>query len=260
MFAPQVLLVALGLWAVATDEVIEADFRNGIDEAHFALTAQDHSPFVKQDTKGLRIVLQAGKATKTNAIGVKSTFKLRGDFEITAVIETLNLGDSNTRAGASVSVNSATQMASLWSLRRKEGKKHVNRLVANRVYTTKDGTRQQPSQRVPVESKRVSLRLVRKGSELTYHVAEGASKEFRLLHSEPFGTEDINVVRLAADNGGSPALVDVRFERLTVRADKFIQPNRRKPSSWSPWTLGGWGTAGAAALALVYILWRRRQE
>jgi hypothetical protein len=93
--------------------------------------------------------------------------------------------------------------------------------------------------------------------ELKYFVTEGISNDFRLIHTEPFGKEDIELLRLVADNGGGRTPLDVRFERLTVRAEEFIYPPRSRARGGLPWGWIGSGVAAIAVAALVYVLWSR---
>jgi LPXTG-motif cell wall-anchored protein len=65
------------------------------------------------------------------------------------------------------------------------------------------------------------------------------------------------MVRLAADNGGSPTLVDVLIRSVSVSASDAGPPEELppRPSRWPLWA--GLG-AGAVILGGGYWYWRRR--
>lgn len=53
-----------------------------------------------------------------------------------------------------------------------------------------------------------SLRLVRNGETLEYFVAEGESRDFRLIRRVRLGSEDVAVVRVGVDKGGSAGAIE----------------------------------------------------
>jgi hypothetical protein len=87
-------------------------------------------------------------------------------------------------------------------------------------------------------------------------VAQGDSGAFQEIHQTEIGTDDLDTVRFAADNGGSPTTVDVRLKGVSIRADQF-GPARPlpKPARWPFWL-----AIGLTSLLLAaggYWLWRR---
>jgi LPXTG-motif cell wall-anchored protein len=109
----------------------------------------------------------------------------------------------------------------------------------------------------PAKGRSGKLRFVRTGSTLAYLAAEGKSESFVEIDQFEIGDEDVNMVRIAADNGGSPTQVDVRITSVRVVADELGTPTPLAPSS-SPWLL--WLGAGVVLAAVGgYGFLRRRR-
>lgn len=102
------------------------------------------------------------------------------------------------------------------------------------------------------------LRLTRTGEILSYRVAEGTSDSFQELFETEFGEDDIDMVRFAADNGGSPTLVDVRIKEVSIRSDDAGAPDLLppQPARWPLWA--GLGLGAVVLGAGGYWYWSRR--
>lgn len=90
-------------------------------------------------------------------------------------------------------------------------------------------------------------------------VAESGRSAFRELYQTEWTGEDLDTVRIAADNGGSPAFIDVLRKAASVRADDFGAPRRvPQPARWS---LGMTMALTAILLASggfwLWLRWRR---
>ena len=90
---------------------------------------------------------------------------------------------------------------------------------AHRASTPRGGRREHHGKATPTKVRSGKLRFARTGSTLAYLAAEGKSDSFREIDQFEIGAEDVNTVRVAADNGGSPTLVDVRINSVKVVAD-----------------------------------------
>jgi hypothetical protein len=101
------------------------------------------------------------------------------------------------------------------------------------------------------------LRLVRTGSTLSFRVAEGSSDAFLDLWETEIGEDDLEIVRFAADNGGSPTLVDVLITEVKITSDDQGVPDELppRPSRWPLWI--GLGV-GVVLLGGGYWYWRQR--
>ena len=111
--------------------------------------------------------------------------------------------------------------------------------------------------RQPFKVRRPWSRFVRTGSTLTYLAAEGKSDSFREIEQFEIGNEDVHMIRIAADNGGSQTLVDVRINSLKVVADELTTPTPlARPSSYRPLWLG-FGVVLVAGGEYILRRWRR---
>ncbi len=123
--------------------------------------------------------------------------------------------------------------------------------------TPPGGQRQHVGSQTPAKGRSGRLRFVRTGATLVYLAAEGKSDSFREIDQFEIGNEDVNMIRVAADNGGSPTLVDVRINSLRVVADELGTPTPLA-SPTSRWPL--WLGAGVVLAAVgVYTFLRRRR-
>jgi hypothetical protein len=248
-----------GARAALAEELTYA-FRGGRwDEKLFRPTGPNTLRALRVDSGGLRITL--GKDRTNNVpVGLCTRFGVRGDFEITMSFEILRIDKpaSGNGAGASIYVSMAS------STRDAAGVARLVRPGGEQVFTafrarTPVGQKREYHSGKPLSSQTRSgkLRLVRKGAELTYLIAPSPTGSFQELYKSNWGTDDLDIVRFAADNGGSPALVDVQIKVVRIRADDFgaamaaPPPSRRGPVWWM---------AGAllVSAAVVGFWWRQR--
>jgi hypothetical protein len=210
------------------------------DEQLFRITGPNTLRALRVEAGGLRISLGKDR-TNSVPVGLCTRFGVRGDFEITMTFEILRADKPATGNGAGtsiwVSMASSTQDAAGISRLVRPGGEQV--FTAMHARTPAGQKREYHGSR-PLSTKTQSgrLRLLRKGSELTYLIAEGTTGSFQVLHKADWGTGDLDIIRFAADNGGAPALVDVRINNVSIRADEFgsaraaPQPSRRGPVWW----------------------------
>src|SRR5205814_3350678 len=98
-------------------------------------------------------------------------------------------------------VSYTKEAATIWRIVGKDGKPFF---MSHRATTPAGGKREHSGgERTPAPSATGKLRLVRSDSTLTYLVADGDSNEFQEIHETELGMDDIDLVRFAADNGGS---------------------------------------------------------
>jgi Protein of unknown function (DUF1583) len=130
-------------------------------------------------------------------------------------------------------------------------------LFTHHASTPPGGQREHFGSQTPAKGRWGRLRFVRTGSTLACLAAEGKSDAFREIDRFEIGYEDVNMIRVAADNGGSPTLVDVRVNSLRVVADELGTPTPLAPPSshWPFWL----GIGVVLAVVGVYIFLRRRR-
>jgi hypothetical protein len=253
-------LSVLGEVRVASAAEISFDFRgHPYDPALFRPTGPGASMAIQTDGRGLRITLPPEHGMKP-AVGLVLRSGFQGDFEITMEYEILQMEPTTGGNGAGVSlyitmVSYTKEAATIWRIVGKDGKPYF---MSHRATTPVGGKREHSGgERIPAPSASGKLRLVRSDATLTYLVADGDSEEFREIYETELGVDDIDMVRFAADNGGSPTLVDVLIRSVSVSAGDAGPPGLLPPRP-SRWPLWAGLAAGAVLLGGGYWYWRRR--
>jgi hypothetical protein len=222
-------------------------FRSTGSNAHRAITTSQ---------SGLRIFLRADHGNDL-PVGFVARSGVRGDFEITLAYTINNVPKPSAGKGAGVSIwistSSATRdSATLARMVRPDGQIVY---VAHRAFTPPRGQREHQAESSPAEGTSGKLKLIRKGSELTYQYATANSNTFRDLHRTEFTNDDLDTLRFAADNGGSPSVVDVRIDSVTIQADQVGGAIAAIEPSGTP----TWVWVGALLLVSVGVYWHRRR-
>jgi Protein of unknown function (DUF1583) len=253
------------LWAACAVPVLPAaeytqTFRGRpYDPQHFRTTGNARRA-IRVEPQGLRITLPADAGPKP-ATGLVWRSGVRGDFEITLAFEILRADKPATGNGAGVSIwitmaSSTKEAATIGRLVRPSGERVF---FSHRASTPAGGKRQHHGGK-PLTTEALSgkLRLVRKGTTLSYLAAEGEGSVFRELYQTELGAADLETVRFAADSGGSPTAVDVRLKAVNIRADDFGPAT--PPPSPTGWPVGPMACGAVLLLAAggFWIWWRRR--
>ncbi len=203
------------------------------DEEYFRLLGSEDVKawdFIHREAAGLRMALPAG--TDVQMVGIANRFPVSGDFEITAKYTILKCDsvDQGYGAGPGIYIKTLSSGENTAVLSR------LNRPAEESIYNAyfatlrRDGTRQHQPMFTETSSASGSLRLVRNGETLEYSVAEEESKEFRLIRQLRLDAEDVAVVRVGVDKGGSEAAVEVLWEELTIR----MRPPTKSFVPWGP--------------------------
>jgi hypothetical protein len=247
LYAVPVALLLLWLaWAVpaAPAEEFRHRFEGGRQYLeHFRRTGANAPRAMQADAEGLRITLPADHGSKI-PVGLVAGFGVQGDFTITMDFDILQVDPPSKGFGAGVSiwittVSSTQEAATIAWLVRPSGEPIF---LSHRASTPAGGKRRHRGGKpLAADTRSGTLRLVRKEASLSYQVAPGASDTFQEIYQTDLGTEDLNTVRFAADNGGSPTVVDVRFMAVSIEAEGF--PGARAlvpaPVRWPLWLAAG---------------------
>lgn len=235
------------------------DFQGRPYDPHYFRLTGNVRRSMGTDFRGMRINL--ANTDSRVPVGLVSGLGVRGDFEITLSFEVLRLPKPAAGRGAGlslyVSTTSLTQDAA--TLGRFMGPDGEEVFLCHRATTPRGEERQHHGERFATTASSGSLRLVRKGNVLSYHVAEGGSRTFQELYQTDWSDEDLETVRFAAESGGVPAVVDVLLRAVSIRADEF-GPARPVPPPFR-WTTGMTTALLALLLATgsfwLWLRWRR---
>jgi hypothetical protein len=88
--------------------------------------------------------------------------------------------------------------------------------------------------------KKGKFRIVRNGPMVHFFMAEGKDDQFREVCETEFGTNDIDMVRLAAIFGGSEHEHNILWHELTIRAEALPGWVDRKSLGGSGPSSSGW--------------------
>jgi hypothetical protein len=221
------------------------------------------SKLLRAEPQGLRITLPAQRNSR-QPVGFTTRFALRGDFEITLAYEVVRVEKPTTGYGAGINIwirahNLKQDAATIGRMVDTGGKQYFG---SHRAFDLPDGKRQnQIGKPHPTEKGSGKLRLARSGPTLKYLVAEGDSNQFQEVYESEFGADDVDMVRFAVENWGSPTIADFRIKSLNIRADAFptsLPPIPRPRKPWVVWLAVALSVAILAGLGVW--LWLRSQQ
>jgi hypothetical protein len=135
----------------------------------------------------------------------------------------------------------------------------------NKATTGEDGKRNFDGRIHPSDATAGKLQIVRRGTTVTFLVADAGRDAFVPLGQCDLGPEDVNLLRLAAENGKSDSPLDVRFGELDIRSVETVAKDGtpatasdRRPGPTRHWLVG-------AEILLLFLVvtalavWRRRR-
>jgi serine/threonine-protein kinase len=205
--------------AVASPDwrVFTQDFRRDrFDPVEFRLYVPEGDPeVIEPSAQGLLLRVPEGFG---KPVGVATRFGVRGDFEITASFEVMpgEPPETGHGLGAELLAKPEGDWNTFVSMARYR-RAHDSIFALTHFFRIGDEARHDGEYPTTTETS-ARFRLVRRGSALYYLVAGGDSDDFRELFRTRFGTQDLELVRLAATPGGSRRGVDVIWKDLTIKA------------------------------------------
>lgn len=212
------------------------------------------------EPKTVRIYLPEGRKG-IGQTSLYSYFALAGDFEVGVNYYLVNLPPPTAGYGASfgIAVDTDGRDGNL-SFQRGIQIGNGSGYIVSRGVLGKDGRlNYDDSRHFKTSAKNGRLVLRREGKNLLCLAAENAFEPLSEICKIPFTTATIRKVRIFADPGGSPTVVDVRFGGITIKAEEITGgiPLRDR-GGWL-----GWIVAGVLVLALGggagWYMWRRRR-
>jgi hypothetical protein len=222
----------------------------------FDFFGPDAEQCVHFEPEGLRIKTSPDFPNDHSSTGVVYKTLVKGDFEITTDFEILRepqpseMESDHTRFTLDVVRDNSDELV---ALSRRVAKWWQGGTQFGAYTRAKDQRTNRPKERFETfltKAKTGRLRIVRKGSVVSFEAAEGSSNEFKRLEQVPFDSGDVGEVRLVEGGGGPHGWLDVRVTELTIRADALPAASTLS-SRRSPWLAVG--IVVAVVMAMIGI-------
>jgi hypothetical protein len=170
--------------------------------------------YCRFEAEGLHITVPKGIIHGEGGVGVRALVGLRGDFEVTATIELLNVDRPPSGTGAGVGLYLPTTGASATFIGRLLGPRGRQFILCS----IQNGT-QWKQHWTDCSASLLRLRMQRIGTMIIYSFAPGMTGgDFHELHRAELNAADIRLSRFTAVNNKTPCAVDVRLIDLRLRA------------------------------------------
>ena len=194
----------------------------------FMLIGPESDQHVKYEAQGVRVTLPGGRGW--GPTGIATGFGLSGDFDISVryeIFQEPEQADSgNARTGTRICLTVTLNRPgnSDASIRRKiTPNQPVHLMTLRALRQDADGKPDTMANAFPVSERIGRFRMVRRGAELAYYLADGDEQEFQLLTVHSFAADDLKDVRISGDTSGPNAVLDVRFSDLRISAASLLQ-------------------------------------
>jgi len=216
------LLISTGF---SSAQDLRVDFRKKVNEDLLRFDGPDHFDYVKLEDQGLRWRYGGGKSP-TKPVGVRWDNRIKGDFNVTAQYEILNVDRPERGNGVGIEIyvmlaTPAPRDAIAYARLMHPASGPI--FALNYMTNNEQGRRfsKDPVHKpTTTRSKEGKLRLARAGTKLMAYAAEGDG-EFFLINEVPreIGDVDVLMVRIAALDGGDVnAELDMRLLEVTINA------------------------------------------
>lgn len=250
------LMLAAANGPAGLDAEYQIDFRDGkFDNQQLQLIAPGMTRLVAPGPSGLTFTVPERIAI--NEVGFTTKCLVKGDFEITASYEILELAEPDAGYGVGPGIHIVTTSKSehVATLSRRKRVKEGDVYVAYAAWWLDvRGRDREPKQQVRLFDTKVDsgkLRLVRSGKMLRYLVADEENEVFRLLHQIEFTDADLEQVRILIDRSGAQSTATVLWKDFTLRAEEISDLPRR--SSGRGLLL--WAMVGLVGVAAAFGTW-----
>jgi LPXTG-motif cell wall-anchored protein len=242
-------------------ETFSQDFRNGqLDRRVLSLVGKQVHQFAALEKAGLRIT-QAKPDQRLEPVGCQTRFSIHGDFQVTATFEILDAPKPRIGFGNGVTLRlvKAPPEANAATLAWFNHPERGEVFVADDERSVGD-KREHKHEFFPTSAKAGKLRIARTGSQVRFSIAEDGEGAFREVKQIDFGTEDIQMCRIAGVTGMAPMNLDVRFTELSITADDLPLPESGEGTMSLWWIWLGVNVVGLSAIGyFVYRRWRRNR-
>jgi DNA-directed RNA polymerase subunit RPC12/RpoP len=202
------------------------DFRSGAVHQDMIPVGDKDQAYTKVEPQGLRITVPKAWQHPFGGVGYRTLFEVQGDFVITAGFEILHadVPERGYGVGVCMRVSKAEPSGEVANVCRVVRAKNRQVVLWDRSIEAKGEKRKIFEGTEPCAEKIGRLRLQRTGTILHFSWAPGlAGEDFKEIHKEAFGADDIKTVSLVGLTGREPCDVDVRFFDLRIRSGGLAQ-------------------------------------
>ena len=252
-------LVTVGVEARAVE--FRQRFQQSIGEPMLVVSSPEAEPYVKRTEGGLLVTFPGSKGAPLPAAGVTAQFHVRGDFEVTAAYELIDVAppDGGWGAGVMLRVNTESKTGDSATLGRYLHPRENQVFASDRSVADGAGGEKHAGQYASAHGKNGRLRLSRTGRKLTYQVADDGESAFRQVREENFSDADVNWLLFAAVTGLSKTPLRVRLIELDIRAEKLplLDDSSDATGTFIAWTLIS--SAGIVVASVAVLKSRNRK-
>ncbi len=224
----------LGVSWLTWESVFFHDFRGRPLAGAIRLSGPQVGRFVKTEAEGLRITLPKDRQNLAQ-VGFAIDRQVRGDFEVTATFEIVQVEEPRAGYGAGV-ILGVDDRARVGRLVRPQGEQ----LILWDFWPVVDGVRKMEGNALPCIATSGRMRLKRTGAILHFQWSPGTSGEdFEEIHQIDYGAEDTKFFTCVAESSGQKCAVDIRVVDFQIRSVSANAP------------IYQWVAAGVAAIGVA---------
>jgi RNA polymerase sigma factor (sigma-70 family) len=206
---------------------VTCSFRGGAFDSDFLEWAGTNAErYARLEEQGLRITLPSENGPPF-PIGVKVRPVVRGDFELEATFEFLDVPRPAAGSGGGVTVYffmDDDEWHGVWFGKMIDGQRGPVFVLGHRLGKREERvTKFADAVEAGGEQGIVRVRVVREGAAFSLFAAEGETGEFQHIQTLKISPEDLRIVRFATDWGFNPNVaMDVRLLDFSMTADAFV--------------------------------------
>ena len=202
------------------------DFRGKRLADGLALFQVKNEQFIKTEAAGLRVTIPEDFIHPFGGIGVRTTFAIHGDFEITATVEILEAEEppkGGYGVGAILRLYKAEPSPDFVNLGRLVRAGDMQVILWEQSIGALDEKRKITAGPSPCTDKLLRLRMQREGTILRFSWAPGiAGNEFQEIRQLDFGGDDLRYAALVGVTGRQKCKLDARFLDLRIRSGGIL--------------------------------------
>ena len=239
------------------NDVLLQDFR-GAERNMTNWTVLPPEEFTRAEADGVVIDMPEDAGAVPSA-GLGARFSLRGDFELSAAFELIEVPTPKEGFGAGATLAIALADGQGASVQRVKLPGRGDVYVCHRAVLQSDGAVNHVVEVVSATALAGWVRLARTDGRLSYFAAEGDNPDFRVLHETDFSKAEVRSIHLAAQTGEAPNRVKLRWKEVRVRAEKLLSRTSKSGTNRTLVICSGVGFVVLFTVAMVQLKAKARR-